>query len=458
MEKRLPGLLVNSYGFANFTFTLMMLLALNYYSIFLTDVAMITPANVSVIMLISNLVDAFSVIVSGSIIQKSNMRWGRFRSWLLFIPIFTCIFFTLSFTNMPLSYVYKLVYLAFAYTIAHVSLNFAFNAHLGLISVLSTGVNERLRLSARNIQLGYGSNILFSIAVIPMLVFFSKRSPTWGYFHTVLILAILQILGYWNIFFQTKDYEKQDPDLKLNPSGNPSLWDMIKQVGGNPPLLLIMIADTVVNLGIFSLSTLAVYYFKYVTGNQLWMSPYTLFLGFAVLASALIGPFVATRIGKKNTYIYSGIYGTIGFIFLRIFGASNPYIYVAIICISVLGSGVSAPIRQAMYMDTAEYGYYKTGKDASAFVISMFTLPVKIGIALAMTLATAGLAYIGYVPNMAVTPQFVNNLMDVICYIPAACGIIAFAVMVFYPLTDEKLAMYMEANKIKRAEAVEAKA
>ena len=76
----------------------------------------------------------------------------------------------------------------------------------------------------------------------------------------------------------------------------------------------------------------------------------------------------------------------------------------------MLGAGTSYPIRQAMYMDAAEYGYYKTGKDASAFIVSMFTLPTKIAIALAITIANYGLAFIGYVANMASTPEFMSRL------------------------------------------------
>lgn len=452
MEKKLPGLLTHSYGFANFTFTLMMFLALNYYSIFLTDVVLISAANVIVIMAITHFVDAFSVPFSASIIQNSNMRWGRFRSWLVFIPVSTCIFFTLTFTNLSvLDYFPKMVFLCAAYMIAHVSLNFAFNAHLGLISVLTRDVKERLKLSSRNIQWGMASQILFSILVIPMLTFFSKGGESKGYFITVLILAIIQVFGYWNLFFQSKDHEKYDPKLSA-ASHKVSLWDMIKQVIVNPPLLMLMAADCFLNLAIFSLSTLAVYYFKYIAGDELWMSPYTLFLGFATFAATLIGPYLVKLIGKKNTYLFAGMYGIAGYIVLRIFGASSPYVYVTIVCLTILGSGTSSPIRHAMYMDTAEYAYYKTGKDASAFVVSMFTLPVKIGIALATTLATAGLALIGYEANMAVTPEFINNLMNVICFIPVGCSVVMVVVMSLYPITDKKLNEIMEANTRRRAE------
>jgi Na+/melibiose symporter-like transporter len=283
-----------------------------------------------------------------------------------------------------------MVYLAMAYMIAHVSLNFAFNAHLGPISILAKDVKERLRLATRNIQFGMASQIVFSILVVEfMLNFFSRQSETWGYFYTVGILAIAQVFGYWFLFYQSRGYEKYDPNKKLETANKLSFGEMVMQVAGNPYLLLLMLADCFVNLGMFSLSTFAPYYFKYVVGDQGWMSKYLFILGTGTFLSAVIAPRVVNILGKKNTYLFAGVWGVIGYNILRIFGVNSPCVYAFIVFASVLGTGTSSAIRQAMYMDTAEF---------------------------------------------------------------------AFIIMLFYGLSDEKLAKYMEANARKRAKAAEAMA
>lgn len=454
MGKKLPGLIVNSYGFTNFSFSLMMYMALNFYAIFLTDVALISAVHVGTIMLITHLVDAVAIFISGVMIQRSHMRWGQFRSWLTFMPVSTCIFFTLTFTNLPLSYGIKMVYLSLAYVFAHISLNFAFNAHLGLISVLTKDVKERLRLATRNIQFGMASQVLFSLAVIPMLLFFSRQSASFGYFLTVLILGVIQVFGYWNLFYWTKGYEKYDPNKKLDVSSRLTIPEMVAQIFGNRQLLLLIGGDTAVSLGLFSITTLTVYYFKYITQNVVWMSPFTLTMGIVTFLSAVIAPMAANKLGKKKTYLLAGAWYFMGNIALRLFGASNPYMYIAICGLTALIGGMGFSIRQAMYMDTAEYGHYKTGKDASAFIMSMYTLPVKIGIALATTIAGYGLAMIGYIPDIAPTDRFIGNLMDLISFVPAGCGIMALLIMAFYSLSDDKLAVYMEANSKEKAEAM----
>jgi Na+/melibiose symporter-like transporter len=262
------------------------------------------------------------------------------------------------------------------------------------------------------------------------------------------ILAVIQVLGYWFLFYQIKDYDKYDPTKNL--SNRMSLKEMAQQVIGNKHLRTLMSADIVSYLGIFSLQAVAVYYFKYIIENEQYMKPYSLSFALASFASTLIGPKVVGILGKKNTYLFASIWGTAGFIVLRMFGLNSAYIYIVIIVVSTLGAGVNGPVRQAMYMDAAEYGFYKTGKDASAIIMSMFTLPIKIAIALAGTIVTAGLNFIGFVPNTAPTDEVINSLMNLICYLPAGAGFLAFAIIVFYSLTDDRLSEIMEANAAKR--------
>lgn len=454
-DKRLPASVVHSYGFSTMTFNMMMMVAVYYYSYFMTDVALIVPAHLSIFMFITHTVDAVSIPVGGALIQKTQFRWGQFRSWLLFLPVSTFIFFTLTFTNIPsISYWVKISYLGAAYLIAHISLNFAFNAQLGLISVLSGNVADRATLSARNIQYQYGSQIIFSLVAIKALNMLNDSyGESVGFFTIVIFLAALQVLGYWNLFLRTKEYDRYDPHKKLKTSNNLTGTEMLMQILGNRHLIVIMIADTLKDVAIFALTSVAAYYFKYVTRDSSWMSWYPLLSAFAILISSLIAPTVTRMVGKKEICVYTAFIGILGYLILRIYGAASPIAYISIICATNLIVYLPMPIRQAMYMDAAEYGFYKTGKNASAFIMSMYTMPVKIGIDISITLIPAFLAYIGYEANMEATPDFVSSLMNLIAFLPLACYLIAGFVFIFYGLTDEKVAFYMEANRKKRAEA-----
>jgi glycoside/pentoside/hexuronide:cation symporter, GPH family len=454
VEKKLSGLVVNSYGYANFSLSIMLSLGTMYYMKFLTDTAMISAALAGVIMLVGGGLDTASIFISGSIIQKTQMRWGRFRSWFLFIPITTAVFFTLSFSNLPLSNTLKVIYLTVAYILGHVSLNFAFNAHIGFISVLTKDVNERLRISIRNIQFGMASQIFFSLGIIKLLEYLKvKLNPSWAFFYIVVILSIIQIIGYWNLFYQTKGYEKYDPNLNTAPSSKITLLEIIKQIGSNSQLLILMASDVMNQTMIFSIMGLAIYFLDNIAGNAAWMSNHTLITSILSFITAMYAPYIIRLFGKKNTYIIAMVWGSAFYFVLRLFGDLSVIHFTLIICLGNMIFGTAGPMRQAMYMDAAEYGFYKTGKDASAFTMSMFTLPIKIGITLSGAIIGFGLSLIGYIPGTAVTEEVAGNLMDIICYIPAGCGIIAMVLMLFYRLNDKNLLKIMEANNLKRAAA-----
>jgi len=453
-EKRLPASMTHSYGIATLTFNLMMMVAINYYTYFLTDVVMIAAIHLAIFMPLTHIIDAISIPIGGAIIQKTQFRWGQFRSWLLFLPVSTFIFFTITFTNIPsASYGVKLFYLGMAYIISHVSLNFAFNAHLGLISVLSGHIGDRASLSTWNTRYTYGAQLLFSLVAIRGLNYFrAEYGESVGFFIVVFILAGIQVLGYWNLFVRTKDYDRYDPDKNLKSSNNLTLSEMAMQIFGNKPLILIMIADTLKDVAIFGLVSIAVYYFKYVTGDDSWMMAYTFTAAVSILIATVIAPHVIKKFGRKETCIYSAFIGIIGYLVMYKFGTNGPITYTLIIACTNLVVYLPMPIRQAMYMDACEYGYYKTGKNASAFIMSMYTMPVKIGVAGALAIIPLFLAYIGYVPNMQSTPEFVSNLMRLISFLPIGCYLIAGFIFIFYGLTEEKVAFYMAENNKKRAE------
>lgn len=302
IEKRLPLFVIHSYGISTMTFNMMMLVAIYYYSYFMTDVALINPAHLAIFMFITHIVDAISVPVGGAVIQKTQFKWGQFRSWLLFLPLSTFVFYTITFTNIPsVTYWLKMFYLGSAYLLAHISLNFAFNAQLGLISVLSGNADDRAKLSARNVQYQYGSQILFSFLAIRMLnKLNAEYGETLGFFTIVIMLAALQVFGYWNLFIRTKEYDRYDPDKKLKPSQNLTWSEMFMQIIGNKPLVIIMIADTFKDIAIFSLTSIAAYYFKYVTRDSSWMAYYPLLTASAILVSSLIAPAITKKVGKKR--------------------------------------------------------------------------------------------------------------------------------------------------------------
>ncbi|MFC1840920.1 MFS transporter [Thermodesulfobacteriota bacterium] len=448
MENRLPNKVIYSYGLANLTFTMIMTFVASYYTFFLTDVVKVAVEHLLVIMSTGHLVNTVSMLLSGIIIQRTQMRWGKYRSWFLFMPIIACLLFPLIFANLPMSYSMKIVWLLSIYILFHLSINFPYTAHQSFISV-SKNVTERLWLSARNTQFSVVGQVIFAAAIVPVVTRFNAGNGSRGFFYAALILAVVPLLGYWNLFHQTGDIEKYDPDIN-KPSNKMSIADIFTQIFRNSQLLLLMAADCMVFAGTFVVTALAVYYYKYVGGGDVGAYPLTFALGVAGLISYLIGPYIIIKFGKKKVYLFLVSLGILCLIFLRIFGVSYPYTFKGIFYAGGILTGLLTLMRQAMYMDISGFGFYKTGKDVTAYIMSVHIMSPNIGIAMATSAVPFGLYKLGYFPNMPVTDQFINGLMNMICYIPIACGVIALVAMSFYSLTDDKAAEIMEANSLKK--------
>ena len=450
-EGKLKNYEVFSYAFGEFTFNLMIWMTVAYLAYYFTDVAKIAAAAVGTIMLITHIVDAVSVPLAGSIIQKVRMRWGQFRPWLMFAPVTTFIFFSLLFAPLDMfSGVAKCILISLFYICAHVSINFAYVAHLGLISVMGRTPEDRVTLSTKKSVGSTSSAILFSVAVIPLLnKLNASLGPQMGFFVAAITLSAIQMIGYWTLAKVAKKYDVYQPEQTESAPGKLTWKEMGTALFGNPSLLLMMFSDCAKNVSGFLVLGMAAYYFQYIAGSMAMMSMFMLISTVASFGYSVIAPYILKIMNKKHAYIVSSTMAGVSFFGISILG-TNTTAFVILACIGMMGYSLGIAIGPAMYMDAAEYSAYRTGKDCSAFVMSMFTLPIKIGTTMATTIIGYGLALIGFQPGIEVTPAFADSLLKLISYTPAFVCILAAVLMCFYRLNDSAVADYMKRNAERR--------
>ena len=451
-NKKVTNIVLNSFGMAEFTFAIVMMIAVSYYAFFLTDVAMIGAATMGTILLLARIGDAVSIPLSGAVIQTFQPKLGRFRTWLLVAPPVTALFFILMFTDLHFSPTTKAVFLGFCYIAAHTSINFSSCAHMGLISVLGRTSQERVALSVRKSQFGSAANIVFSLAVIPLVGLLGRGDQGQGFLYCAAIFALLQIAGYWMLFKVSKPYDLPMSESTAGIGRNKlSLKDLVTQIFGNGPLVCILLADSLKFVALFSILGIPTYYFKYIVGNLELVSLFMLVIFIASFVGALLAPSIVRRFGKKGAYIAATLVAALGFMLVRLTAGSNHILYMVFLGLANAGLTVTVAIAPAMYMDAAEYGFFKRGKDGSAFIMSMVSMPIKIGIALSGAVIGYGLAYIGYAPDMVVTQEFIANMLDLNTLLPGACAVAAAVTIFFFNLNEKKVAFYTENNAKARS-------
>ncbi len=302
MAQKLKRAVVTLYGLPSFGFQLFVNMEVFYFAAFLTDYAKLPVALAGTVMMITSIFDIIWVPIAGVILEKTNLKWGKYRSWLLIGPPFAVLFFVLQFLKAG-DPVFNAVVITIGFLVSHLIWNIYYAGHVALNSALTTDREERIAMAAsRGMGNGLGA-LAFSIIGMPMIMALGKKDPALGYTLTVVITGIVMTLCYYVYFFLTKDYS--EAGVPAAGGEKLSVAEMLKQIFVNPPLIGLLLGEFGRYLGRFIIFGLAFYYFKYVVNNLKVITLFFTGMNVVIFVGSAISNFLARRIGERNTYILS---------------------------------------------------------------------------------------------------------------------------------------------------------
>ena len=158
-----------------------------------------------------------------------------------------------------------------------------------------------------------------------------------------------------------------------------TLGEIARLVFRNPPLLLLITAETFRNTSLFITTAFAFYYFGYVLGRPGFLSVFILAISVAALAGTFAATWIGVTIGKRNAYWISLLLGTLAFLSAALV-QQHIWGFTIICCIAYGLCMLAGAMSTALFADTVVYGEWKTGKNIQAFTMSLLTLPIKFGL------------------------------------------------------------------------------
>ena len=177
--------------------------------------------------------------------------------------------------------------------------------------------------------------------------------------------------------------------------------------------------------------TMAIYYFRYVSGKESLFSVYQAFAGIAEISGLILLPMLTKKIGRENVFKLGSILPIVGFLILFVAGIIAPQnaIFIAIAgTVLKLGSGSLLGSTTIMLADVVDYGEYKLGTRNESIVFSVQTLLVKGASAVAGWLVGVGLSLVGYVAGTTQTATTILGMKVIMIWIPIACAIVMYAI------------------------------
>ena len=421
---------------------------------FYTNVFGLKPEVAAVMFLIVRLVDVLWDPIVGTFVDKSNPKWGKYRSWLVLggIPLvgLAILCFWNGFSG-SLVYAYiTYVGMSMCYTLVNVPYG-ALNASL------TRDTNEiTILTSVRMFMANLGALLVKSLPLI-IAIFAPKvlnpstgkmeavyntpeAAPAWFITMTIFALAGLVLLIF--CFSQTKEkvvmVEKESANVKVS-----DLW--MEFVRNRPLRVLAFFFITA--FAMMSVGNAADSYFmSYNIGATPLMTTVFMWLGTipAFIFMPLV-PAIKRKIGKKGMFfLFLGV-AILGMLMMYVF-VSVPALkqHFILLCIAQFikntGVVVATGYMWALVPEVVSYGEYTTGRRIAGIVNALTGIFFKAGMALGGVVPGLVLAWVGFNAEKSVqTPLAEQGILWLVCVIPAILLALAMFIISKYELSDEKM-------------------
>ena len=214
--------------------------------------------------------------------------------------------------------------------------------------------------------------------------------------------------------------------------------------------MILFLAFTILQIGMFMYQANNTYYFIYVVGDFTKLTLATLSASLVGVVAAMFMPKIGAKIGKKWACVIGFATFGLGMIGVYFTGTISWVWYIIFMSIGTCGTYIYSSFSVTMYLDCGEWYLNKTGKDMRTIAIGLASPPMKIGMAVGGTIGLYLLSATGYVAGFTPDAVWVNKFMLICWVVPACIYLLAALIMtLFYKISDADAARYAQENAAK---------
>ncbi len=414
-----------------------------YLTFFFTDIYGLDAAAVALMFTVGNVLNVIWDPIVGALIDKSNPKYGKYRSYLLYVGVPLSISAILCFYDgFRPSIVYAYItYIAMTllYTFINVpygALNSSLTRDTEEITILTS-----VRMFMANVGgLAVNSGLPLVIGLFAVAAGDGLPKDSHAWFVTMSLYAIVGMALLIFCFSQCKERVVMD----AKESENVKISDLWMEFGSNRPLRIIAFFF-ITAFAMMSIGNAAGAYFinSNMHGTAAELS---IFMALGSIPSFIFMPLVPAikkAIGKKNMfYAFLGC-AIIGMVMLYVIAKmetpSMMWVYVAQF-IKSTGVIVATGYMWALVPEVISYGEWKSGKRIAGIVNALTGIFFKAGMTLGGIVTPAVLAYVAYnSETIEQSPLAEEGILWLVCVIPAALLLLAMFIISKYELTDDKI-------------------
>ena len=448
------------YLAAKFCFNMVACMEMYYIAAYTTDIAFIPVAITFIPLTIPNIVDFLQSFVNGVIIEKMPHPLGKYTFWMGIGPIIASIAYIIVYIRFDNDMTCAVI-MCIMIILAHFFWNIAEITHTSVPSVFTDDTKERSTLSMLQNSGTTWSSFLFGLIAMPIITAVSAKTGAVnntygstvmisGYTIMTIIAAIMYIIGYGLLAINIRGMEKREEELvaaaehkraaKEGGTGKLKGKDMLKSFFSNPPLIVLTIFQFCNWMVAFVPMGFQYYFFNCSLGALAMMSVFISATSLAGMFSMLMFPIYQRlfKYDKKRMMLTLSIVNHIWSFVFYIFRFPI-MIYLVVSILQRLFTSAGGFNTLAIYSDTATYAQWKTGADSRAFVMSCYTIPLKLALLIRGVITAAILAGIQY--DASVAPStYADTFWNVYILMPACISTVGwFIFLIGYRLKEDQV-------------------
>ena len=424
---------------------------------FYTDKVGVAAGAIATALLIVKILDAFTDIIMGYIVDHTAPGKEKYRPWILRMILPMALIMILMFTvpanvSSPIQIAYLFItnflFSAVIYTIICVP-------YQAIMVVRTNSQEERAKMGTWRAAAGYVSGMIIAVMIIPITNMLGGDQKAWVIFSAALaVISALLLFVTWKTSREYPAVDGQEIANAAEPEEeNIPFGEALKNLFHNKYWVMALILAICSNIFYGLSNSSGTYYCKWIYGNDNLVG----ILGGVGLIPTIIGfvvtPIMIKTLGITKSLRVSFVIGIVGNI-LRII---NPYNFVYNAVLGCFSTFANIPMMCLLGTVTAmsiDYNDYKYGKRMVGSSQAAASFGSKVGNGVGASMIGWCLAIAAYDATATVlTPAVKQAIFTFNIYAPLAMFVIMFIVSMKFDLEKKLPGIQKELEERKAASA-----
>ena len=330
-------------------------------------------AATSMVLSVLRIFDALNDPITGLIIDNIHSPWGKFKPAILVGGVASVIFYLMLFGNIGTGWGFIILF-GVAYLLWDISYGINDIAYWTLLPALTTDQKQREKNGAF-------ARICANVGMFAIMIGWQPITQAMGDTPKAWFLVACAMCVFYLGFLCFPLFGVKEDRSIVQSEEKTTLRQMWQAISKNDQLLWTTLAMTLFQVGYCTTTGFAIYYMKYLFGDENMYAVLAAVCGVAQLAALGVFPLFSKRFNRRQLYSGATVLVLAGY--LVFFFAEHSLILIAVSAALLFIGQAFIQLLMLMFLaDTIEYGQWKLRKRNESVTFSIQPLVNKIGGAL----------------------------------------------------------------------------